>query len=104
MNRGQRPTRALTPITAAGSDLPRLLLRLLGRLAVGLQLGLVGLDLLLVRRDGLLVARLAVGLVFLLSVLDLPFGGGAWVRRRGGRLRDRRTAEGDERRQCKCMQ
>src|SRR5438067_8888477 len=89
INRGRRP-RALTPIAATGLRLSGLFLRLFGRFAVGLQLGLVGLDLLLVRRDGLLIARLAVGLELLLVLLDLRLVGLDLVRRRGGRLRDRR--------------
>src|SRR5436190_19617476 len=74
-----------------------LLLRLLARLAVGLQPGLVRLELLFVRRDSLLVARLAVGLELLLVLLDLVLVGLDLilrrVRRRGAGLRDRRAAE-----------
>src|SRR6185295_2178485 len=82
-----------------------LLLRLLGGLLVRLQLLLVGLDLVLVGRNGRLVARFLVGLTLLLVLLQLVLvrlhlilrGGARRAVRRGAGLREGRATEGEER-------
>src|SRR5689334_2332384 len=102
MKRGQL---ALAPLPVTSTEPPPLAGR---RGLVLLHLLLVGLDLVLVGRNGRLVASFLVGLLLGLVLLDLVLVGLDLVLRRGARagarLRERRAAKGHERSECNSFQ